>query len=178
MIEAIIGLGSNKGNRQEFIRRALSLINATRGLVLKDVSSVYESPAQIMPGARAQVDFLNAVCAVDTQLSPEELLTACLAIETKCGRTRTTDSRWESRTLDLDILLYGKISLRSENLTIPHGRIAARNFVLVPLEEIRPDLHIPAPIDTSVQYLLNHCPDADALHLVSSRGSLLGDEKI
>jgi len=178
MIEAIIGLGSNKGNRQDFIRRALSLIKTTRGLVLKDVSSVYESPAHVMPGAREQADFLNAVCAVDTKLSPEELLTACLAIETKCGRTRTPDSRWESRTLDLDILLYGNISLSSGNLTIPHGRIAGRNFVLVPLAEIRPDLHIPAPIDTSVQYLLNQCPDTGALHLVSSRASLLGDEII
>lgn len=176
MTEAFIGIGSNKGDRRGYIIRALSLLDETEGVELVKSSSMYECRAHVLDGADEQADYLNAVCVVRTSLTPAELLRVCLDIETRCGRTRSPETRWEARTLDLDILLYGNQSIKTGSLSIPHDRIAERKFVLVPLAEIRPNLHIPSPINARVQYLLENCPDTGALLLVVPRSSLLPDE--
>ena len=89
----------------------------------------------------AQPDFCNAAVLLETSLGPRELLEALHEIEAAHGRVR--HQRWTARTLDLDLLVYGSEVLREEGLTVPHPRIAGRNFVLVPLRDIAPALEIP-----------------------------------
>jgi 2-amino-4-hydroxy-6-hydroxymethyldihydropteridine diphosphokinase len=176
LTDAFIGIGSNEGDRREYIKRALSLLGGTPGIRLVSCSSIYESPAHVLEGSAPQNDYYNAACLVETELNPADLLVICLQIEKQCGRIRTAHSRWESRTLDLDILLYGQQTIEQPDLSIPHERMAQRSFVLAPLAEIAPELHIPPPIDAPVQYLLANCPDTGALRTVIPRSSLLRDE--
>ena len=176
LTDAFIGIGSNQGNRLGYIKRAVSMLRDTTGIRLDSVSSIYESPAHVLEGAPPQADYFNAVCHAETELSATALLDACLRIEELCGRVRTAGTKWESRTLDLDILVYGSETISGLDLSIPHERMAERSFVLVPLAEIAPDLHIPPPIDAPVRYLLGNCPDTGALRMVIPRSSLLRDE--
>ena len=98
-------------------------------------SPVYENRAVGMDNADP---FLNAVIKVQTELEPEDLLKVCLSIEIKLGRVRK--SGWFPRTIDLDILAYREMFLKTDHLCLPHPRIAERDFVLKPLLEIAPDL--------------------------------------
>jgi 2-amino-4-hydroxy-6-hydroxymethyldihydropteridine diphosphokinase len=86
-------------------------------------------------------DFLNAVVEADTLLKPLELLDACLETEHRLGRTRAGEG-WVPRTIDLDLLYFEKVTIQSERLTLPHPRIAERDFVAVPLSDLTPDLEI------------------------------------
>ncbi|MCY1514327.1 2-amino-4-hydroxy-6-hydroxymethyldihydropteridine pyrophosphokinase [compost metagenome] len=132
---AYLLLGSNLGNREEYIERSLKLIAERIGeVVLK--SSSYETAAW---GKTDQPNFLNLAIAVDTQLSAEELLTAVLAIEHFLGRVRI--EKWAARLIDIDIILYGNevIDLGSR-LQIPHREMQYRKFVMLPLVEIAPNL--------------------------------------
>jgi 2-amino-4-hydroxy-6-hydroxymethyldihydropteridine diphosphokinase len=146
-------LGSNLGNREEFLTRAIHKIREQIGVV-QQLSSVYESAPW---GFRAETNFLNRVISVITRLSPEEVLLEILGIENESGRIRTRE-KYESRTLDIDILFYDKIVLNEETLQIPHPKIEERRFVLVPLEEIAPDHLHPVNGQTTTQ-LLALCPD-------------------
>jgi 2-amino-4-hydroxy-6-hydroxymethyldihydropteridine diphosphokinase len=89
-----------------------------------------------------QPDYINAVIAITTQLAASELMQALLAIESSQGRVRNGE-RWQARTLDIDILLFGNISICESDLVIPHYGLTQRAFVLVPLNEISPDLILP-----------------------------------
>ena len=102
-------------------------------------SSLYRSAPF---GPVPQADFVNAVVALDTGLRPAALLRALQAIEDALGRDRST-VRWGPRAIDLDLLLYGEEVIQSDVLTVPHPGIAERNFVLLPLREIAPQLVIP-----------------------------------
>lgn len=102
-------------------------------------SSLYETAPVGIPGAP---DFLNAAVGVETALSPEALLQACLDIESAHGRRRRPGAGWESRTLDLDLLAYGELERDGPALTLPHPRLTERGFVLAPLAEIAPGLRI------------------------------------
>src|SRR5204862_8246711 len=108
-------------------------------LQLAGQSSLYRSAPV---GFADQPDFINAVCIVDTTLSPSMLLTRLLTIEEVHGRVRSR-RRNAPRTLDLDLLLYGDLELSSPDLTLPHPRMHERAFVLVPLAEIAPALNVP-----------------------------------
>jgi 2-amino-4-hydroxy-6-hydroxymethyldihydropteridine diphosphokinase len=132
-----IGLGSNVGDRLGSLRRAVDALRDRAQISVVAVSSVYET-APIGP---AQPDFLNAVVEIDTELAPGELLRVCRAIEDDIGRV--TRERWGPREIDLDVLVYGDRAVSGDDLEIPHVQIAARAFVLVPLEEIAPALEIP-----------------------------------
>jgi 2-amino-4-hydroxy-6-hydroxymethyldihydropteridine diphosphokinase len=101
-----------------------------------------------------QPDYLNAVAAVDTRLTPAELLRELHLIEELHGRVRGAE-RWVPRTLDLDLLLYGDAQVEGEVLTVPHPGLPERNFVLYPLHEIAPQLHIPGA--GSLQALVERC---------------------
>lgn len=137
MTDAYLGLGSNLGDREAMLRAAIAALDATPDVRVTAVSSLYETPPW---GPVPQGPYLNACVALDTTLSPRELLTLCLAIERDHGRERAI--RWGPRTLDIDVLLYGDEAIDEEGLIVPHPRMTERAFVLVPLAEIAPELSI------------------------------------
>lgn len=139
MTWAYVGLGANVGNRRENLDRAVELLAAEPGVRVLAVSSVRETDPV---GYEDQPRFLNAVCAVETELGPREVLERLLAIERALGRERT-GPRFGPRTIDLDLLLYGNETLDEPGLTVPHPRLAERLFVLEPLHELAPDLVLP-----------------------------------
>ncbi len=130
-VQALLGLGANLGDREHNLSDALRLLDATAGIRLLAVSSLYESDPV---GYLDQPRFLNLVAGVETTLEPEGLLDAVLGIERRLGRIRTFPNA--PRTLDIDLLFYGEHPLRTERLTLPHPRYAERPFVVVPLEEV------------------------------------------
>ena len=136
MTRAAIGLGSNLGDRAGHIQHAVGALTGMGGLVR--VSSLYETAPV---GGRKQGNYLNAVAVIDTELTPPELLQRCLEIERARGRERR--ERWGPRTLDLDILLYGRLAVTDQALTTPHPRLTQRRFVLEPLLEAWPDAVLP-----------------------------------
>ncbi len=155
----IIALGSNLGDRSANIEFGRSAISRLPGTNVLSASSLYTGRAHKINPDENQPDYVNAVILIETELIPDALLEACMHIERACGRDRTEASRWQSRTLDLDIIVYGDRTISNAHLTVPHPRLAERRFVLEPLVEIAPDMHIPPPFDAPVQYLLDHCKD-------------------
>lgn len=136
MTVAYIGLGSNLGDRLDNLRRAVVALNKTR-VVVRKVSSVYETE----PVGPPQPDFLNAVCEIETDLSPRELLVRLKNIESEMRRK--PGERWGPRLIDLDLLLYGDEVINDADLKVPHPEMHKRQFVVVPLLEIAPDLKLP-----------------------------------
>ncbi|MDD5127648.1 MAG: 2-amino-4-hydroxy-6-hydroxymethyldihydropteridine diphosphokinase [Dehalococcoidales bacterium] len=135
MAEAVtiyLGLGSNLGNREENLKKAVEYLGER--MRLGKVSSVYDTDPL---GDTDQPRFLNMVCELSTTLTPEGLLTTVKGIESKMGRTGKTGV---PRPIDIDILLYGNMVYNTPQLTIPHPRMHERAFVLVPLAEIAPDV--------------------------------------
>ena len=128
-----LGLGSNLGNRQDNLDRALDFLS--QRLQVEKVSSVYDTEPV---GNIDQPRFLNLVCQVFTKLAPMELLTLAKAIESKLGRV--SGKRNAPRPIDIDILFYGDQVVETPELVIPHPRLTERAFVLIPLAEIAPDL--------------------------------------
>jgi 2-amino-4-hydroxy-6-hydroxymethyldihydropteridine diphosphokinase len=133
-IPALIGLGSNLGDRKSLLDAAVAALAATDGVQLRAVSS-YHGTAPV-GGPPGQGDYLNAAAAIDTTLEPLDLLHRLQEIETRAGRVRSV--RWGERTLDLDLLLFGDRVIATEELRVPHPRMALRRFVLAPLAEIAP----------------------------------------
>jgi 2-amino-4-hydroxy-6-hydroxymethyldihydropteridine diphosphokinase len=154
-LTAYIGLGANLGQRERTLREAVRRI-ARLGTITA-VSSLYETEPV---GFREQPSFLNAVVALETELTPVELMRELLAIERSMGRQRTF--RNAPRTLDLDMLLLDGIVVETPGLTLPHPRMDERAFVLVPLAEIAPDLVHPVQRQT-VSELLDELPDASGV---------------
>jgi len=138
MHTAFIGLGSNLGDPESEVRRALTALAALADTRLVAASSPYRSAPL---GYAGQADFVNAVAELATGLGPQALLAALLAIEDRFGRERSF--RNAPRTLDLDLLLYDELSIAETALTLPHPRMHERAFVLVPLVEIAPACVIP-----------------------------------
>ena len=135
---AYIGLGSNLKDPKAQIKRALASLSNNDGAKLINVSSFYESkPLLEIPGP----NYLNAVCKIETKLSAIDLLDLCQEIEESQQRVR--EVKWGSRTIDLDILLYGEQVISNKRLSIPHPEAINRAFVLVPLFEIEPSIKFP-----------------------------------
>ena len=135
---AYIGLGSNLKGPKEQIEKALKVISEAKETTLLSVSSFYQSkPLLDMPGP----NYLNVVCKIETDLSALDLLNFCQEIEDNQHRVRGV--KWGSRTIDLDILVYGEQVLATKRLTIPHPEMINRAFVLLPLFEIEPGLKLP-----------------------------------
>jgi len=135
---AYIGLGSNLKDPKAQIKRALAKLNDNNGTELIAASSFYESkPLLDIPGP----NYLNVACKIETQLSAIDLLDLCQEIEDNQQRVR--EVKWGSRTIDLDILLYGEQVISNKRLSIPHPEAINRAFVLVPLFEIEPNIKFP-----------------------------------
>lgn len=132
MAVCYIGIGTNLGNRKENIKLAISKINALKITRVLKRSRVMESLA--VGGPLKQPEFLNAVLKIDTKLPALILLRKLKEIEKQMGRKKTV--RFGPRVIDLDILLYADKFMRSKELTIPHPRMFARDFVVKPLAEI------------------------------------------
>jgi len=150
---AHLAIGSNLNERRTYLESGLAAISALPVTSLAVVSHIYETPPL---GPVAQPDFLNAVCAIDTLLPPQELLAAMLNIENNYLRQRRI--HWGPRTLDLDLLLYGDRIIASDTLVLPHPQMNDRNFVLVPLCEIESGLIHPItsiPFSTYLADLAN-----------------------
>lgn len=158
MAQAFIALGTNVGERLQYLQRALVLLDNRQAIQVEHVSSIYETDPV---GYTEQRQFLNMVAEIDTELTPQGLLDEMRDVEDGLGRERTV--RWGPRTIDLDILLYNQVEMNSETLQIPHPRMEKRAFVLVPLAEIAPDLSIPGrePLLT----LISKTPDKEGVRL-------------
>jgi 2-amino-4-hydroxy-6-hydroxymethyldihydropteridine diphosphokinase len=139
MALAYVGLGSNLSDPEKQIKHAVALLSHIKNTKLSDLSSLYFSRPM---GPQDQPDYMNAVAALQTELSPLELLDELQAIENKAGRVRK-DNRWGARILDLDILLFDNDIINHQRLTVPHYGLELREFVLLPLAEISPELILP-----------------------------------
>jgi 2-amino-4-hydroxy-6-hydroxymethyldihydropteridine diphosphokinase len=137
-VTAYIALGANLADPVAQVRAGMAALATLPRTRLVAQSSLYRTAPV---GYADQPDFINAVAAVETALSPRELLTALLATEQQHGRVRKFANA--PRTLDLDVLLYGEVQMHEDGLTIPHPRMHERAFVLVPLAEIAPRCVIP-----------------------------------
>jgi len=136
---AYIGLGSNLSDPINQVQSALNDLSQEPMITELQASSLYRSTPL---GGMEQPDYINAVARITTTLTPDALLEICQQIEQSHGRDRTT-GHWSARTLDLDIILYGQEIIQTDTLTIPHYGMHERNFVLIPLAELDPDLLLP-----------------------------------
>ena len=154
-VTAYLGLGSNLGDRETHLRKALSLLGDAGEIIA--LSSVYETEPW---GYAEQPSFLNMVCGFRTSLSPPELLALAQEVERRLGRVRTI--RYGPRTMDVDILLYGDLVLDTPDLQIPHPRIPERAFVLAPLVEIASDMEHPT-LKRPIRALLADAPGRETV---------------
>jgi 2-amino-4-hydroxy-6-hydroxymethyldihydropteridine diphosphokinase len=140
MTRSFVGLGSNLGDPQEQIRRALELLAVEDGLEVVAVSALRETDPI---GYEDQPRFLNGAAELRTSLSARELLDRLLGIERRLGRIRGEGPRFGPRTIDLDLLLHGDEVVAEPGLVVPHPRLHERRFALEPLAELDPALEIP-----------------------------------
>lgn len=163
MSTVYLSLGSNLGDRSGTIARAVAMLG-NRGIRVTKRSSLYETePVGVRDGGW----FLNAAVEAETDLSPAELLRVLLEIERALGRERGLQSAEgikESRTIDLDVLLFGSNAIRTQQLEIPHPRMAERKFVLVPLEEIAATVKHPA-FNKTISQLLAETKDQSVVRM-------------
>lgn len=149
MATALLGLGSNLGDRAAALEKAIELLKAEPQIRVAAVSSFRSSkPAG---GPEGQGEFINAAARLETSLAPEELLAKILAIEDQVGRVRA--EHWGPRVIDLDLLLYDLVEMKTPTLELPHPRMCYRRFVLEPAVEIAPDMMHPLN-ETPVHSLL------------------------
>lgn len=168
-IVTYLSLGSNLGNRLANLQRGLFLVQQQVGKLVH-ISPVYENPSVGFEGD----DFLNCCAAIETNLKPEALLEAILGIEKVLGRTRTPKERYESRTLDIDIIYYGNEVIDSPSLQVPHPKMQDRRFVLRPLADIAPQLYHPI-LKKDSRNLLQECRDKSSM--TKQKGKLFSDRK-
>lgn len=147
---AYLGLGSNLGDRQQFLETTIDRLKAVDGIRVLAVSQFHDtSPVGGPPGQGA---YLNAAVEIETSLAAEELLDVCQSLEAQASRIRA--EHWGPRTLDIDILLIGDLIVDTPRLTIPHTRMHERRFVLEPLNEIAADVVHPV-LRLTIRDLLN-----------------------
>jgi 2-amino-4-hydroxy-6-hydroxymethyldihydropteridine diphosphokinase len=135
---AYVGLGANLGPREVTILRAVELLGAIEGIEVLELSRLRETEPV---GVMEQPTFLNGAVALETTLSPRELLDALLSVERELGRVR--GERWGPRTIDLDLLAYDGETVDEQGLRVPHPRLHERRFALEPLADLEPELEIP-----------------------------------
>lgn len=156
---ACVGLGANLGDRASAIRNAFASLADLPDTHLIATSAVIETDPVGPPG---QGPYLNAAARLETALPPALLLDRMLHIERAAGRDRTREARWGPRTLDLDLLLYGDLTLDQPGLTLPHPRMHERRFVLEPLAQVAGEVVVPG-FGLRVSELLDALLRADPL---------------
>jgi 2-amino-4-hydroxy-6-hydroxymethyldihydropteridine diphosphokinase len=152
-VKTYIGLGSNIGNRVENIIKTINFIAQKYNVTSK--SSLYTSEPW---GYNSSSQFVNSVICIETKEDPITLFHFLKNTEIKFGRIQNKTEQYEDRIIDLDILFVGDLIVKNEFLTIPHKEIQNRKFVLVPLDEIEPNLNHPI-LNTTVNKLLEKCSD-------------------
>ncbi len=166
MQHVFIGLGSNLGDRLDYLNRSLKLLASIKRVRILKCSSVYETQPV---GVADQPLFLNMVVELESELSPYEIFNNLKRIEKVLGRTVT--GRWGPREIDLDLLYYGNKILDDGKLSIPHPEITNRKFVLVPLKEIAPEFCDPVELK-SIENLLSECTDTSEVRKTDSSVSI------
>ena len=154
MAEALLALGGNLGDVRATLARAIEMLCERSDIRVLARSSDYLTPPW---GVEDQPPFVNLCIAVDTTLTPHALLARAQTVERAFGRDRAHEQRWGPRTLDIDILLYGKAIVATTALEIPHPRMPGRRFVLAPLADLAPQLRHPVTHKT-VQEMLDAAP--------------------
>ena len=155
MHNVVLSLGSNIGNRLDYLNFGLAAINEKIGEIIS-VSSVYETEPI---GFHADNNFFNICVLIETTLNPFIILEALQKIEKEAGRTKkSTYDNYDSRTLDIDIIVIDNLHLKTDCLTIPHPQFSKRKFVLIPMHEICPNFII-ANSDKTVNHYLQKCED-------------------
>jgi 2-amino-4-hydroxy-6-hydroxymethyldihydropteridine diphosphokinase / dihydropteroate synthase len=138
-MKIILGLGSNIGDRRDYLERAIKMLKSNKVICNLQASKIYKSEALLPSGAPDDWDkyYLNMAVLADCDLSPEMTLFKIKEIEQNIGRVNR--GFWSPREIDIDILLYGDLNLISENLTIPHKSLLERDFALLPINDLAPD---------------------------------------
>lgn len=162
--QIILGLGSNMGDRIRHLQSAVNKISEF--ISIEKISSIYETPPFEM---EADINFYNLCLEGKTELSADDVLTKCLQLEKKAGRTVKRDSNtFESRPLDIDILYFNGEIINDENLKIPHPEIHKRKFVLEPLNEISPE-HFDPLRKFKIRELVTNLKDESIIHQIVQR---------
>lgn len=156
---AFIALGSNLGNRYDYLMNAIKILKHDSKIKLENISSIYETDPI---GYEDQDLFLNMVIKIKTDYNPYELLDVCLNTEIKLGRKR--EIKWGPRTIDLDILLFNQENIETEKLMVPHPRMHERAFVMIPLLDIQSDLFIPR-MERPLKNYLNELADKEGVRV-------------
>lgn len=139
MARVYLGLGSNLGDRVGYIQQAVQFLNDTKNIEVINTSSFYETEPV---GIKSEKWFVNAVVEIETTIDPEELLKLTTNIELKLGRIRDLslgNPKYQSRTIDIDILFYDNEIVSTDMIQIPHPRVHERAYALVPMLELAPD---------------------------------------
>jgi len=157
-----VALGSNLGDRLQFLRRAVDALGSEGGFRVASISSVYETEPV---GKKDQPKFLNAAVELSSLLSPDSVLVKLKHIEEAVGRTPS--EKWGPREIDLDLIYFGDLVVNSPSLVLPHPEVDKRRFVLTPLVEIAPDFVDPLRACT-LGKMLEACPDTASVSRISS----------
>lgn len=158
-----LSLGSNLGNREELLAKAIELLSAS-GHSPRAVSSLFESAPW---GYQSIYPFLNQVVHAETRLDPESMMDLCHAIEYQLGRIRKPSSGYLDRTIDIDLLFYGDRIIDTVSLQVPHPGIPARRFILEPMTELAPSFVHPI-LEKDIQTLLRECEDMNPVSVYTS----------
>jgi 2-amino-4-hydroxy-6-hydroxymethyldihydropteridine diphosphokinase len=159
-MDVYLGLGTNQGDKVENLKNAVVALSNKCGNIVAE-SSIYQSPSW---GFKAEESFYNSVILIRTELSPKELLYECKNIEVDLGRQKKTKIGYESRIIDLDILLYDSIVINTTELTIPHPLMGDRKFVLQPLLELLMKRNV--NLEVLYKMKLSNCNDQSVLEIV------------
>lgn len=161
MSKVYLSLGSNLGDKQRNLRFAISEIEQRCGKI-ELCSSFYSTPPW---GFNSDNEFVNLALSITTVLDPLDLLNVLKHIEQDAGRQQKTKKDYEDRPLDIDILFYDNSIIESEQLSIPHPRLHLRLFVLVPMNEIAPQLMHPI-LHKTIETLLMECDDSTLIRKI------------
>lgn len=165
---AYLGLGSNQGDRGAHLQAAVEGLERRKSIQVKTVSPVYETEAHTVTPDEERPPFLNSVVEAEVDCSPARLLRIGQGLEREEGRTQDR-RRWAPRPLDIDLLVVGELVCQTEDVTLPHPRLAERRFVLRPWADLAPNLMVPPPFDATVRTLLDACNDSGSVRRTEFR---------
>lgn len=166
--EVYISVGSNLGDRHQFLKYAVKSLSDDQCISVGKCSSIYETTPI---GVVEQADFLNMVVKIKTSYTPSQLIQRTQEIQNEAGREYNV--HWGPRTLDLDILLYNEENIEMKQLIIPHPRMFERGFVIIPLRELNSNIYFPS-IEKSIEQVFDELSDKEGVRLWKN---LFGEEE-